>query len=284
MLPGDDGNNINGPSVIRVPDWVDDPLGKYYMYFAHHSGTYIRLAYSDDPLGPWTVYPPGSLALKDCAAAHNHIASPDVHVDDEGGQIVMFYHAPAKGLEAQKTFGAASFDGIDFIAFPVSLGMFYFRVWRHRGWWYALGKSRLYRSASILDGYVPGPVVLEVPGTITPDMNEAGNIRHTAVSVAGDELTVYYTKQADAPEQILCGTIDMSAPWTEWRITNEKLVLAPEESWEGANLPIEPSTFGACMTPVRQLRDPCIFQDGGRTYLYYCVAGEQAIAVAELIN
>src|ERR1035441_4007062 len=30
------GDNINGPSLIRVPNWVDHPLGRYYLYFAHH--------------------------------------------------------------------------------------------------------------------------------------------------------------------------------------------------------------------------------------------------------
>jgi hypothetical protein len=25
------GGNVNGPAVIRVPDWVDRPLGRYYM-------------------------------------------------------------------------------------------------------------------------------------------------------------------------------------------------------------------------------------------------------------
>ena len=28
------GSNIQGPSLIRVPDWVEDPLGQYYLYFA----------------------------------------------------------------------------------------------------------------------------------------------------------------------------------------------------------------------------------------------------------
>src|SRR5262245_712640 len=44
MLPPGDGDNINGPSLIRVPDWVEAPLGRYYLYFAHHRGTYIRMA------------------------------------------------------------------------------------------------------------------------------------------------------------------------------------------------------------------------------------------------
>ena len=36
MLPNKDGDNINGPSLIKVPDWVENPLGKYYLYFSHH--------------------------------------------------------------------------------------------------------------------------------------------------------------------------------------------------------------------------------------------------------
>ncbi|MCZ6673618.1 MAG: hypothetical protein O7C75_11860, partial [Verrucomicrobia bacterium] len=47
------GDKINGPSVIRVPNWVKNPLGKYYLYFAHHKGKFIRLAYSDAIEGPW---------------------------------------------------------------------------------------------------------------------------------------------------------------------------------------------------------------------------------------
>jgi hypothetical protein len=55
MLPGTDGNNINGPSLIRVPAWIKNPLGRYYLYFAHHEGKYIRLAYADELAGAWTV-------------------------------------------------------------------------------------------------------------------------------------------------------------------------------------------------------------------------------------
>ena len=34
------GENIQGPSLIRVPDWIEDPLGTYYLYFADHKGHY----------------------------------------------------------------------------------------------------------------------------------------------------------------------------------------------------------------------------------------------------
>ncbi|MEM9174383.1 MAG: hypothetical protein AAGC67_04055, partial [Myxococcota bacterium] len=28
------GHNIMGPALVRVPSWVENPLGRYYLYFA----------------------------------------------------------------------------------------------------------------------------------------------------------------------------------------------------------------------------------------------------------
>jgi len=53
------GANVQGPSLIRVPDWLPDPLGRYYLYFADHKGSYIRLAYADALEGPWRTHRPG---------------------------------------------------------------------------------------------------------------------------------------------------------------------------------------------------------------------------------
>src|SRR6478609_12156062 len=66
LFSGKDGANINGPSLIKVPDWLPNKLGKYYLYFAHHNGTYIRMAYADDLKGPWKIYEPGTLKMDDC--------------------------------------------------------------------------------------------------------------------------------------------------------------------------------------------------------------------------
>jgi hypothetical protein len=55
--------NINGPSLIAVPQWIENPLGNYYLYFSHHKGDFIRLAYADQIEGPWSIYEPGALAL-----------------------------------------------------------------------------------------------------------------------------------------------------------------------------------------------------------------------------
>ena len=57
--------NINGASLIKVPEWVDNPLGKYYLYFASHTGKYIRLAYSDSLTESFKIYDGEVLKLKD---------------------------------------------------------------------------------------------------------------------------------------------------------------------------------------------------------------------------
>jgi len=143
------GVNIQGPSAIRVPEWVPGRLGAYYLYFADHKGSYIRLAYADRVTGPWTVHVPGSLRLEQSCflteppevsaeqlVAHEarlkqsgtkishdllseittpHIASPDVHVDPAARQIVMYFHG-LDGVGVQVTRVATSANGIDFVA------------------------------------------------------------------------------------------------------------------------------------------------------------------------
>jgi len=144
MLPGGaegEGINICGPSLIRVPDWLPHPLGKYYLYFAHHKGTHIRLAYADRLEGPWTIYAPGTLKLDDILAINqrgytsgqdSHIGSPDVHVDDEKKEIRMYFHVSVLPMD---TWGhnsgvALSKDGITFKPEPGKIGEPYMRVFR----------------------------------------------------------------------------------------------------------------------------------------------------------
>jgi hypothetical protein len=115
------GTNINGPSLIRVPGWVAAPLGRYYLYFAHHSGRYIRMAYADELIGPWIVFGEGTLQLRDTPVTpwsyKAHIASPDVHVDHATRRIVMFFHGGYRWLRPhQATWVAESVDGLTFVS------------------------------------------------------------------------------------------------------------------------------------------------------------------------
>lgn len=299
------GHNIQGPSLIRVPEWVPDPLGRYYLYFADHKGSFIRLAYADDLVGPWTVHEPGSLHLADsCFPAEDlelddetykrirgaaeerlgdqmpfeikddlvlaHIASPDVHVDDERGEIVMFFH----GLESignQVTRVATSRDGITFAAHPKVHGPSYFRCFRYDGWWYALVMPGLVlRSRDGRTGFESGPTLFDT------------SMRHSAVRVVGDTLEVFWTRVGDAPERIVRSTIDLAGDWMSWAESDPVDVLRPERPWEGATEPLVASRRGAVDHPVNQLRDPCVFEENGRTFLLYAVAGESGIGIAEL--
>ena len=130
------GANINGPSLLRAPDWLPNPLGRYYLYFAHHQGAFIRLAYADALTGPWTVYAPGTLRLEQ-TPCYNHIASPDLHIDEENRRILMYYHGPFVRpqeldadplkqrfpiLEGQRSLLATSEDGINFTSDNEILG------------------------------------------------------------------------------------------------------------------------------------------------------------------
>jgi hypothetical protein len=299
------GPNIQGPSLIRVPDWVPEPLGRYYLYFADHKGRYIRLAFADELAGPWTVHPPGSLQLADSGfptdpppvppgalakvrallartgveLPHDleseltwpHIASPDVHVDSRERRIVMYFH----GLERfaqQATRVATSRDGLRFEARPEILGRPYFRVFQHAGARYALAMpGQLYRSETGLTHFEPGPRLF------------ADDMRHSALLLRGDQLHVFWTRVGDAPERILLSRIDVSGPWETWREGEAVEVLRPERPWEGADAPLEPSIRSVAYGRVNQLRDPAIFEEEGRTWLLYAVAGESGIAIAELV-
>lgn len=276
VTPGMDpniGTNINGPSLIQAPDWLPDRLGKYYLYFAHHQGQYIRLAYADDLHGPWTVYGPGTLQLKDTACG-NHIASPDAHVDNDRRKIVMYFHG--KTRLGQMSFIAESDDGIHFKASTTALGPSYFRVFEHEGGRYALARAPgkedgalLLRASDEGGAFEQGPALLP-------------RCRHAAVLKRGDKLLVFFSRGYDTPERLLLSMIELQGDWHDWKASEPVTVLAPEEEYEGADLPLEKSDFGKILQPARQLRDPAVFEEEGRLYLLYSVAGESGIGIAEM--
>lgn len=272
-MDGRMGDNINGPSLIRVPDWMPAPLGRYYLYFAHHDGHYIRLAHADRLEGPWRMHEPGVLSLPESLFA-GHVASPDVHVDERERRIRMYFHGselPSGIGLPQHSRVAVSRDGLRFETVPERLGLPYFRVFSWRDHVYALAMPGVfYRSRDGLGGFEAGPT------RFSPDM------RHSALLLEGERLTVLYTDVGDAPESILRATIDLSPDWRAWRESAPELVLRPELPYEGSELPLEPSVRGLVHGPVRQLRDPAIFREDGRVYLLYAVAGESGIAIAEV--
>ncbi|MDX1384392.1 MAG: hypothetical protein R3190_12145 [Thermoanaerobaculia bacterium] len=296
------GHNVQGPSLIRVPHWLPSPLGRYYLYFADHKGAYIRLAFADALEGPWRIHAPGTLRLEQShfpvkrvaiparidtadprwtqsaegvptpidSATLPHIASPDVHVREDRREIVMYFHGLA-GFRSQHSRVATSRNGIDFTARRPAIARSYLRMLRHDGRWYGLAMpGYLYRSPDGLEDFEEGPQLF-------PD-----TMRHAALLKRGRRLFVFWTRVGDSPEHILLSTVELDGDWSTWRAGEPQSVLRPEEPWEGGDLPLAPSVRDAINVRVRQLRDPAVFQEDGRTYLLYAVAGEAGIAIARL--
>jgi hypothetical protein len=301
------GDNVNGPTIIRVPSWIEHPLGRYYMYFAHHMGMHIRLAYADAVSGPWHVYEPGVLEVKGTAFYrpqpdppenlenfYTHVASPEIFIDDAHKRLVMWFHgwwtngemwpvgepaarawARERGY-AQYTQSAESIDGLHFAVKPAISKTSYLRVFPHDGSLY--GMARLGLLARSQDPFAS----FETGQSVFRSGDYRNRVRHVALLPKGSTLYVFFTGIGDAPERVMLSTVDTSGDWQTWHASDPTELLRPQAEYECPTLPNLPSDAGDIKGPAQQLRDPEVFQDNGKTYLFYSICGEQGIAAAEL--
>ena len=281
------GDNINGRSLVERPEWVPGP-GRLMLYFAHHKGQHIRLAFADRPEGPWQIHRPGVLPLKDTPLAQErpdapqpewaralgtdglypHLASPDVWIDAPARAFRMLFHGMA-GNGEQVTYLAASPDGLDWQVQGRPITETYLRRFEHRGTTYAMARLGTLLRQRGHDRWERGPAPLK------------GTPRHVAVRVVGNHAHVFFSRIGDAPERIMHTRLDLRRAMMNWQAGEETEILRPELPWEGAGEPITPSLIGATGF-VNELRDPDVFSFEGRTYMIYAGAGESALGLAEL--
>ena len=302
-MDGKMGDNINGPALARMPDWAEGRLGRYHLYFSDHKGKYIRLAYADALTGPWRMHEAGCLDLNQSlfepedppepdpefrppwapkmagGYLYAHIASPDVHIDGEARLFRLYYH----GLLAngdQQTRLAVSTDGLTFEPRAPLLGPPYFRAFQYDGFLYTVAwGGGIWRSRDWHAPFEEGPQL--VPFEVLEGVGRG--FRHGETHRIGDRLHLFYTRMGDRPERILHAVVDLRSDWRDWTASDPTTVLAPELDWEGADLPLETSVMGAVDRRVRELRDPCVFEDAdGALYLLYCGGGESGIGIASL--
>jgi hypothetical protein len=284
MMLLDDGLNINGPSCIKVPNWCKNKLANYYLYFAHHSGKYIRMAYADKLDGVWTEYKGGVLDIEGMIDAHHHIASPDIFVDHQKKELRMYFHSPSYKKKQQWTYLATSSNGLEFFQFSSTpLAPFYLRVVNYNNLFYGMSKGgNIWFSKSGLDSFSP----LHNPFDRSLDQeiwhNSPGSVRHVALFLHKKVLYVFFTRIGDSPEKILCGSINLSMPRKNWKVINIITVIKPETKYEGVHLQKKPSEAGTAAQEENALRDPFIFEDNNKLYMFYCVKGESGIALSEL--
>jgi len=322
--PESEGANLNGPTMVRLPGWLEpsrraDPAARYYLYFAHHKGDYIRLAWAAEPCGPWRLFrtgpdvAAGAHGVLDLGAADeleigngleifDHVASPEIVVDDDNHRFVMYFHGrvryQGKAFVRQHTFVAVSADGLDFNGAiePVMLGNSYFRVFNVRDSLYAISNSAtLYRAPAAADPWTP-PAGFDfstelwtqrADALIPMETNPLGGPilpRHSWVHPMGDRLEVFLTRVGDVPERIVVVEVDARDPdFRSWRqVAPAHELLRAELPWEGSGITPEPSSYDWAPEPVNQLRDPYVFEQDGELYLLYSGAGEQAIGIAKL--
>ena len=313
--------NINGPSLIKVPDWIENKLGAYYLYFAHHKGPYIRLAYADTLTGPWTMYEGEILPLAKAGLATASKPALGVIKLKQHLKWTEFFALLDIGTKAKKAYETRTKQKLKssppttpHVASPEILidevekkiRLYYHGVKEGN-----LQMSKVALSAdglhfSPLDGIISVPYLrvfpyrnqyygLAMPGFLYRSKDGLRdfevrkrwlfdtNVRHSSVYLQGTMLYVFFTKVGDAPEQIYYSSVDISAEdWNDWQASPPKVLLKPTKAWEGANEPILPSMRGEMSTLVNQLRDPAIFEENGELYLLYTGGGEQAIGIAKL--
>ena len=277
------GGNINGPALIRAPDWIESPPARYLLYFAHHLGNSIRLALADSLSGPWKLAATPPLTLENSLFAtaqteidpedgenYPHIASPEIWVDHQRRQIRLYYHGRMQD-GSQQTRVAISDDGLNFTARAEPITGPYLRVFFFEDWFYGLSMPALLsRSRDGLSGFESGPRLTD----------EA--IRHHALLQLDRTWYVFWTRVGDCPERILVSRLDTAGDWSNWHLTDTAELHRATRTWEGSELPPRASEYGAALQPLNQLRDPAIYREDDRIYLLYSVAGEQGIAIAEI--
>ena len=315
-------SNINGPSVIRVPDWIEDPLGTYYLYFAHHKGSFIKLAYADTLTGPWTIYDEPILALSNSGLVQEH-------GNNSGLSTLRKYTSWSESLAlieignmTKKTYKArvqnkikSSAPTTPHLASPeviIDVENEKIRMYYHGVVDGSLQMSKVATSKNGLNFQANSEIIslpylrmftlrgmhygLAMPGFLYKSKDGLTdfqvrnkwlfdtNVRHSDIFLEGDILWIFYSKVGDAPERIYYTHIDVSNDnWNEWEVGPSKELIRPELEWEGAQIPSSPSQRGVVSKVVNQLRDPHFFKDdSGKMYLLYTGSGEQAIGIVEL--
>ena len=313
-----ESTNINGPSLIKVPQWLKDEGriidkdANYYLYFAHHRGGYIRLAWANKIEGPYHLFDKrqttgkrgvfdlgksNKLFLTEQAYLVNHVASPEVLIDDQRRMIKLFFHAPyvSGNKKGGKTFMAISEDGLDFNQIatdpthylgihPIPLEGTYLRIFNFNEQIFAISRGgHLFRAKNKPEMYNSMIDSWEMrPTPIIPYNKKSPYMRHAAVLLCSNELWIFYSRIGDKPERILLSRVKVDTDWLRWKASlPPQEVLRPEMKWEGVDYKIKSSKKGVSVKE-QALRDPFIYVEDGNFYMLYSGSGEEAIGLAQL--
>lgn len=314
--------NINGPTLIRVPDWVQNKLGNYYLYFSHHQGPQIRMAYADTLTGPWTLYETPVLHLSQSTMTQETEANSGL---SDLLKLMTLSEAQAmidistKAKEAYEILTQSKLSDspptTPHIASPEifidepnkTLRLYFHGVVSGSIQMTKLALSKDGLSFEAREEILGSPYMrtfqhqnefygFAMPGILykSPD-GLAGfkprkkwifdtDVRHSGLLKLENQLFIFYSRVGDAPERILYSHMDISSTnWNDWKASDPQELLQPNLKWEGAEEENTPSLRGEIGVRVNQLRDPHIFQDtDDQLYLTYTGGGEFSIGIVRL--
>jgi hypothetical protein len=276
-------NDVIFPSVITAADHVREPLGRFYLYYAPHNAPGgICLAFAESPLGPWTEYDANPIVTRDWPPHYRvgHISSPHVLWVAEESLFFLYFHG-----ENDTTRLATSADGIhfDYQDAVLTTAMYdniseasYARVFRQsipgtdtRFLLMFMGNNqgtrRIYL-ATAHDGrrFTPHrePLINPPPGTGVTQVGAPWYLPHR-----GRHFVIFHGDKTKA---------DLS------NVTSDLYIAEMDPEFRQAAHPGLFYSRTQAGEDNARVSDPCVFEDGGRRYLYMAVGGRlgQRIAVA----
>ena len=276
-------DNINGPTVVeyRVPIFSNSKF--YLMYFGHHKGKYIRVAWSFSPTGPFKRVPLARplLIWNVFGERKGHVASPEVQ--KFGSKTYLFSHSPSRYFEPGKqiTYMSRLWLGIFCSrAKPIALPP-YARFFSFNGSVHAITNG-----ADVIkfdpDSLEVSSISVDKSPLLVPDlMDSVKRVRHAQIVESMGLALCFFTRVGDAPERILVSKLESkSSDGAKFSVPIE--LLRPTEDYEGTGQKIEPSKNGISRQSENALRDPFVAKFGNQHFLYYSTEGEKGIACAKL--
>lgn len=251
------------PSIFHAGEYLDDPLGEWYLYFAPHEDPGgIVLMYADSPEGPWTENTNNPIISNvwDDHYDVSHVSSPDATWNAETEEVFLYFHG-----ENSETRYAHSSDGVEFtygdrvvwneMGGPDVTESSYARVFEHPdpnsefnyGMFYMANEQddiRRIRLAESIDGadWTVDPEYVVVPGDV-----EGDNVSSADLWEWNGQLYVIYHASS---ENAYARTIDKTL-----RNVGENPILLHQSSGEGDD--------------TGRVAAPEILTHDGDTYLFY---------------
>ena len=250
-----------------MPDWVENPLGKYYLYFAHHKGSYIKMAYADSQGGDWKMYDGGILPLDKSGLVTKVGKKSDLetlrkyNTWSESIALIEIGKAAQKSFEKRKKInGKGSAPTTPHLANPeviINEKTKKFHLYIHGVVEGSLQKSKVALSKDGINFDAQPEIIslpylivfpfrgefygMAMPGFLYRSKNGIldfevrkrwlfdTNVRYSGLHLKGNDLYIFYTQFGDQPEQILYTRMDMtSTDWNDWNVEPARALLQPE--------------------------------------------------------